>query len=156
MFSLPMVARLSRQLVAERFVWRDGYWWDRPESEITTDNESWFAWHDSMWLRGRILMRFVLNWSNGNEAYARQYLPSWKLPDGALRTALIGFEKQASEHIAHVIRKPTTERGLWLGMPRVVVDAYRQLVDKAPPTNALHEWLSEAVAEAEAALAVAS
>jgi hypothetical protein len=147
--SLPMIVRLTHRTVDAMEARPGSAFFDRPEQEWTDDMDSIRAWLDSTWIRGRHLIHFLLNWGGRDTVRADEYLPGWRLTDDELRTALVGFAKQASKIVAHQLRQPDAQPGLWSGMPAIVLLGFEDLLSAAPEGHVLHEALDEAVALAQ-------
>lgn len=142
--SLPMIVRLNARALAAVNA-APGMLLDSPQEEL----ETVWAWIDSTWIRGRHLIHFLLNWRGSDVVRANQYLDGWELAPGDLRDALIGFEKQASQRVAHLLRDPVADAGLSVGMPGMVLLGFKELRAAAPPGHVLHEALDEAFGVAD-------
>jgi hypothetical protein len=120
----------------------------RSEEEWLADTDVFFALLDSIWVRSRHLIHFR---SGPDIVKASDYLPGWALPAGILRTDLLGYEKQASKIVAHLLRKSDVPSALSAAMPVDVIHGFTSLLSATPKGHVLHGVLDESLYAAERA-----
>jgi hypothetical protein len=140
--ALGMTVRVNQILLDRYQRMREPGFYTRDEREWRDDTYTFMALQDSVWIRGRSLIQFVLNKGRPDVVMAQDYLPGWELT-GPLRTPLEFFYVQSGQIVAHILRDPGTEAGLYTGMPGLVVQAFGNLLEDAPDGHVLHAALDE-------------
>jgi hypothetical protein len=119
----------------------------RPANEVVARN----ALADLCWVRGRWLLEFLLDRSDG--AGAGDYVEGWKVADRPARQRMERDLDQTSDVVSHLLVAPAIDRRLAETMPDDLVAGFRQFMAEAPDGSPVRELLSEAVEVAARLLA---
>ena len=112
----------------------------RPSNEMVTRN----ALADLCWVRGRWLLQFLLDRTDG--LGAADYVDGWELADDQLRQRMERDLDQTSDVVSHLLVAPAIDRRLAETMPDDLVVGFRQFMAEAPDDSPVREHLAEPIA----------